>query len=60
MQNEHPEHTYTVDGLINGGGAIISRIIYLLTNGWAYIREELKTGGGPLSGIYCVFLDRIS
>ena len=49
------EHTYTVAGLINGGGGgggrglypggLISRIIYLLANGWAYIREGLKPGG---------------
>ena len=51
------EHTYTVDGLINdeGGGGrkggglypggLISRIIYSLANGWAYIRGGLKPGG---------------
>ena len=42
------EYAYTVGGLINGGGGgggglypggLISRIIYLLANGWAYIWE---------------------
>ena len=40
------EHTYTVDGLINGGGrgllypgGLISGIVYSLPNGWAYIQE---------------------
>ena len=45
-------HTYTVDGLINGGGVgglylggLISGI-YLLANGWVYIRGGgLKPGG---------------
>ena len=37
------DHTYTVDGLIKGGGGLypgglISRIIYSFENGWAYIR----------------------
>ena len=49
------EHTYTVDGLINDGGGgkggglylggLISRILYSLANGWAYIRGGLKPGG---------------
>ena len=43
------EYTYTVVGLINGGGGLypgglISGIIYSLANGLAYIRG-LKTGG---------------
>ena len=44
------EHTYIVDGLINGvgglyPGGLISRIIYSLVNGWAYIwGEGLKPG----------------
>ena len=37
------EHTYTVDGIINGGG--LSGIIYLLANGWAYIRGAYNWGG---------------
>ena len=47
------EHTYTVNGLINEGdlypGGLISRIIYSLADGWAYIRGEeggLKNGRG--------------
>ena len=50
------ELTYTVDGVINGGGGggggglypggLISRIIYLLENGWADIwGKGLKTRG---------------
>ena len=46
------EHTFTVDGLINGGGGgglypggLISGIIYSFENGWTYIRGGLKTGG---------------
>ena len=44
MQTKHPGHTYTVDGLTNGGGrrlypgGLISGIIYSLANGWAYIQ----------------------
>ena len=44
------EHTFTVDGLINGGwgvylGGLISGVIYSFENGWAYIRGEgLKSG----------------
>ena len=38
------EHTFTVEGLINGGrdlypGGLIPGIIYSFENGWAYIRE---------------------
>ena len=35
------EHTFTVDGLVNGGlypVGLISRIIYSFENEWAYIR----------------------
>ena len=43
------EHTFTVDGLINGGGlypgGLRSGIIYSFENGWTYIRGGLKTGG---------------
>ena len=46
------EHTYTVAAYKWGGGGrglypggLISRIIYSLANGWAYIREGLKPGG---------------
>ena len=41
-----------MDGLINGGGGelhpggLVSGIIYSLANGWAYIRGDLKPGGG--------------
>ena len=56
------EHTYTVDGLINGGGGgglypggLISRIIYSLANGWAYI-----WGGGLKSGILRYFILSLS
>ena len=38
------EHTFKVDGLINGGG-LISEIIYSFENGWAYIRGGLIPGG---------------
>ena len=38
------EHTYTVDGIINGGGGL-SGIIYSLANGWAYIRGAYNWGG---------------
>ena len=43
------EHTYTVDGVINGGGGLypgglISGIICSLANRWAYIRAGLKPG----------------
>ena len=45
------EHSFTVDGLINGRGGglypggLISGIIYSFENGWAYIGEVLKPGG---------------
>ena len=40
------EHTFTVDGLINGGGGgLISRIIYL------FKMDGLISGGGLKSGI---------
>ena len=39
------DHTFTVDGMINGGGGLISRVIYSFENGWAYIRGNLKIGG---------------
>ena len=45
------EHTFIVDGLINGGrglspGEPIPGIIYSFENGWAYIWGRLKSGGG--------------
>ena len=40
MQNEHPEHTYTVDGLINGEGTYIRVGLDELMSG------GLKTGEG--------------
>ena len=52
------EHTYTVDGLINGGGdsypvGLISVIIYSLVNGWAYNGG----GGGALKWNFTVYED---
>ena len=45
-RNARGTHLYSKQG---GGlypGGLISRIIYLLANGWAYIRGGLKLGGG--------------
>ena len=36
LKKMQKEHTYTVDGLINGGGGLISR--------WAYIRNNIFIG----------------
>ena len=45
------DHTFTVDGLINGW--LISGKIYSFENGWAYIRGGgLKPGGGLKVGFY--------
>ena len=60
LKRNAKEHTYTVDGLINGGGLypgwLISAINYSLANGWVYTRSYpggLKTRGeGLKSGIY--------
>ena len=41
------EHTFIVDGLINGGGELISGIIHWFENGW----PGLYPGGGLKSGI---------
>ena len=46
------EHTYTVDGLVNRG--LISRIIYSLANGWAYIQGGLEPGGWALKWDFMV------
>ena len=58
LKKRQKGHTYTLDGLIRGGGegglypgGLISGIIYSLANGWAYIRGGLKTWGGLKSGI---------
>ena len=50
MKVKKLQHTYTVDGLINRGGGLyvgwlISGIIYLLANGWAYNYLEGEGGG---------------
>ena len=52
MKVKKLQHTYTVDGLINRGGGLyvgglISGIIYLLANGWAY--NYLEGGGGGVA-----------
>ena len=36
LKETQKEHTYTVDGLINGGGVVISE--------WAYIRNNIFVG----------------
>ena len=54
LKRNAKKHTYTVDGLINGGGGLypgglISAINYSLANGWVYTRSYpggLKTRGG--------------
>ena len=53
------DHTFIVDGLINGGvgwglypGGLISRIIYSSENELAYIRRGLKPGGGLKVGFH--------
>ena len=55
------ELTFTVDGLINGGGeGLVSRIIYSFENGWAYIWRGLKVVfyGIKNQGLFRILKDR--